>query len=343
MTEPSTTVASPASDSSSTTTLTTNLSSIPRRYITDPRQIDIIAGLSAGFMTTVIGHPLDLIKIRLQLSHLNPTPSSSKKVRFDSIIQVIQKIKQDSILDWELFKHKGGILNRYYPTHVIKQFYRGIVPNLIGNVSAWSLYFTLYSEFKTILGSNQSSIYYFTASSMAGISTSIITNPIWVLKTRFLSSSSNELESYKSLSDGVRTMLRNEGIFSFWKGLIPSLASIFQASIQFTIYDNLKSYVNNDKKHKLNDQLTTIQYIYCSGISKIFSMIIMYPTQVLRSRLQIIKGDAKASIFDVAKDLYVNEGGLKGFYKGLSANIVRVVPATCVTFVVYESVKNYLS
>ena len=33
---------------------------------------------------------------------------------------------------------------------------------------------------------------------------------------------------------------------------------------------------------------------------------------------------------------------MKGFYKGLSPNLLRVVPATMITFVVYENVSFYL-
>lgn len=32
--------------------------------------------------------------------------------------------------------------------------------------------------------------------------------------------------------------------------------------------------------------------------------------------------------------------GWRGFYKGLSANLVRVTPATVITFVVYENVSH---
>jgi solute carrier family 25 folate transporter 32 len=37
------------------------------------------------------------------------------------------------------------------------------------------------------------------------------------------------------------------------------------------------------------------------------------------------------------------EVGWRGFYKGLGTNIVRVLPATWVTFLVYENVRYYLS
>ena len=36
------------------------------------------------------------------------------------------------------------------------------------------------------------------------------------------------------------------------------------------------------------------------------------------------------------------EEGWRGFYKGLAPNLTRVVPATAITFVVYESVSSAL-
>lgn len=32
------------------------------------------------------------------------------------------------------------------------------------------------------------------------------------------------------------------------------------------------------------------------------------------------------------------EEGVRGFYRGLGTNLVRVLPGTCVTFVVYENI-----
>jgi solute carrier family 25 folate transporter 32 len=33
-----------------------------------------------------------------------------------------------------------------------------------------------------------------------------------------------------------------------------------------------------------------------------------------------------------------SESGVRGFYRGLGTNLVRVLPGTCVTFVVYENI-----
>ena len=114
---------------------------------------------------------------------------------------------------------------------------------MIGNISAWGIYFALYAEFKSKVKTNNTTMNYFASSVLAGLSTSIITNPLWVLKTRILGSSRNESNAYRSVTDGIRQMLAKEGITSFWKGTIPSLFLVVQASLQITIYDHIKVYL----------------------------------------------------------------------------------------------------
>ncbi|CAX40723.1 mitochondrial flavine adenine dinucleotide (FAD) carrier protein, putative [Candida dubliniensis CD36] len=300
-----------------------------------PREIEVISGLLAGFSTTIVTHPLDVIKIRLQLSR--DTPKTSHPL--ESVISVINRINQDAKVTYKS-NHKPKAFN------YLIQYYRGITPNLIGNISAWGIYFALYAEFKSKVDTSNTTLNYFTSSVLAGLSTSIITNPLWVLKTRILGSSRNESNAYRSVTDGVKQMLAKEGITSFWKGTIPSLFSVVQASLQITIYDHIKVYLSSGNHRSdsigTTSHLTTWQYLYSSASSKIISMLILYPTQVVRSRLQYSQ-DSSLDIISVIKELYYKEGGLKGFYKGIGANILRVLPATCVTFVAYENVKRYLS
>lgn len=46
------------------------------------------------------------------------------------------------------------------------------------------------------------------------------------------------------------------------------------------------------------------------------------------------------SIPDCIRRTYLSDG-FRGFYKGLGTNAVRILPGTCVTFVVYENVARW--
>jgi solute carrier family 25 folate transporter 32 len=47
-------------------------------------------------------------------------------------------------------------------------------------------------------------------------------------------------------------------------------------------------------------------------------------------------------VYGTVKTIFKMEG-IKGFYKGLGVNIIRVLPGTCITFGIYEAMVNTLS
>lgn len=84
------------------------------------RQVEVVAGLVAGFATTLTTHPLDLIKIRLQLAE----GLSSKP--FELVSRVYHDIQKLAKAGYEAH-------GRRYPKvlYSLQQYYRGVGPNLI--------------------------------------------------------------------------------------------------------------------------------------------------------------------------------------------------------------------
>ncbi|OBA18693.1 uncharacterized protein OGAPODRAFT_15348 [Ogataea polymorpha] len=176
-----------------------------------------------------------------------------------------------------------------------------------------------------------SSSQYLLCAFAAGWTTSFFTNPIWVIKTRMISTSRTTPGAYISIVDGFRQIYRHEGIFGFYRGLSPALLSVSQGALQFSIYDTVKNHILTTSSH-----MSAAQYLCASAVSKMVSTIVFYPLQVIRSRLQINRG--RYGLVSAATEVFEREGFF-GFYKGLFANLIRVVPATCVTFAVYENMK----
>ncbi|OWB56811.1 hypothetical protein B5S28_g2725 [[Candida] boidinii] len=317
--------------------------------------IEIVSGLTAGFTTTLITHPLDFLKLNLQLDKFSKNNYIALlKIKSDLIRASSSSTTSNSL---SISKKK-----------LIYNIYRGISPNLIGSTTAWGLYFMFYKEFKNLTHSTINNNYfndkdkdsdekflnsghYLICGFMAGCLTSILTNPIWVIKTRMITSRLNDKNLpknyyYNSIIDGFYKIYKNEGLKGYYKGLSPALLNVSQGALQFAIYDTLKSYINNTSN---GERLTTFQYLYSSAISKMVSTIVFYPLQILRSRLQAIPYDNthntknnERTMISISKDLIKNEG-LKGFYKGIDANLIRVLPATCITFIVYENMKLLLT
>lgn len=175
-----------------------------------------------------------------------------------------------------------------------------------------------------------------------GALTAVATNPVWVIKTRMLSTSSRHPGAYTSLVDGARQIWRSEGLRGFYRGLIPSLFGVGHGALQFMAYEQLKRSRGLANSNGQTRQLSNVDYLALSATSKVFAGVLTYPYQVLRARLQTYDArNTYKGVFDVVRQVLRREGPL-GFYKGLTPNIVRVLPSTCVTFLVYENVRSYL-
>lgn len=294
------------------------------------RHREALAGLSAGFATTVVAHPLDVIKLRLQLD-------STSKSQWSSFTKIFKQL-----ID---FSKKDGKVNNF---KFITNLYRGLGPNLLGSTSAWAMYFFFYRSYKNYIlkysnlthDNSLKSWHYLISAFMAGWTTSIITNPIWVIKTRMISTYNKTPGAYTSMLDGVIKIYKKEGFLGYYKGLLPALFNVSQGAVQLSLYDIIKRYMIPVDKD--NQRHSTIQYLIASSTSKMISTCIFYPLQVIRSRLQVIDNKSTLNTKHVITiDIYKKEG-VRAFYKGLTANLLRVVPATCTTFLIYEEVKQLI-
>lgn len=118
--------------------------------------------LFIGFTTTIILHPLDLLKTRLQVN--NGT-------------------------EMNVFKNFYVVAKDTYKVEGIRAFYQGITPAILGSVVSWSIYFAFYenakNRYKRMLNTTQLSGFYNMISSLeAGMIGSTLACPIWFLKTR---------------------------------------------------------------------------------------------------------------------------------------------------------------
>jgi solute carrier family 25 (mitochondrial folate transporter), member 32 len=158
-----------------------------------------------------------------------------------------------------------------------------------------------------------------------------------VIKTRILSTSSNHPGAYSSFADGARQIFRSDGLHGFYRGLVPSLLGVSHGALQFMMYEKLKI----SRRRKQRD-LGSPDILILSGIAKVFAGSVTYPYQVVRARLQMYNSE---KFYNGATDVVIKvwkQEGMKGFYKGLGPNLIRVLPSTWVTFLVYEKTRLFL-
>lgn len=71
--------------------------------------------------------------------------------------------------------------------------------------------------------------------------------------------------------------------------------------------------------------LDVIKNFAIGGLSAMTATSVIQPIDMVKVRIQL-KSEAKAgnlSPITIAKDIYANEGGAKGFYKGIDSALLR--------------------
>jgi solute carrier family 25 folate transporter 32 len=286
-----------------------------------------LAGLSGGVVSSLILHPFDLVKIRFQVTETKSSIQNTSlpyRPHYTSLFDAFRSI----------YREKG----------LIRGLYQGVTPNVLGNGISWGLYLFIYNTVD-VLHTNtferkqltfQHRLIY---STIAGITTISITNPIWVVKTRMCLQYSNSRTNlhYKNTFDCIRKIYRLEGMKAFYKGLIPGIFGTIHGTIQFVSYEQMKAFY---VKTFHTTEFSTPIILTFSALSKLIAATTTYPYQVVRTRLQDQHQNYNG-VMDVIRKTYQREG-ISGFYKGMVPALYRVVPACCITFVVYEFVLKEL-
>ncbi|XP_012244344.1 calcium-binding mitochondrial carrier protein SCaMC-2 isoform X1 [Bombus impatiens] len=176
------------------------------------------------------------------------------------------------------------------------------------------------------------------AGSLAGgISQSAI-YPLEVLKTRFALRKTGE---YSGLVDATKKIYRQGGLKSFYRGYVPNLMGIIPyAGIDLAVYETLKNrYLQT---HDKNEQPPFWILLLCGTASSTAGQVCSYPLALVRTRLQADMSPGKPNtMVAVFKEIIKNEG-IRGLYRGLTPNFLKVAPAVSISYMVYETVRDFL-
>ncbi|CCM03972.1 uncharacterized protein FIBRA_06128 [Fibroporia radiculosa] len=284
------------------------------------------AGLGAGVVAVLCMHPLDLLKVKFQVATDKPKGGIGMQ-----IWHTLRDIKDQQ--GW-------------------RGLYRGLAPNIAGNATSWGFYFLFYNMLKNRAAGGDPNYQlspgsYLLCSAEASAVTAIMTNPIWVVKVRMFTTRAGSPESYQGLWHGLSSIYHKEGAYGLYRGTSLALFGVSNGAIQFMAYEEMKRWGFERKRRQYtkagieytarDDKLSNTAYTIMSGASKLTALTLTYPYQVVRSRIQ---NNATIHLYPSIPACIKRtwrEEGFRGFYRGLGTNLVRVLPGTCVTFVVYEN------
>ena len=278
-----------------------SVSSVHVLGVSIPVNPSAVAGFAAGFVSSALLYPLEIVKSRFQVGTHG---------RFS-------------------YKSTMNALHAIYSTHGLKELYRGFPAGLVGSSISWGLYFYLYNSWKFAIAAahNQSepgALDHWTSSILASMAVQTLLCPIWVVKLN------QQLGQFDGFWSGGVRLHKAEGIKGLYRGLIPGYWTCSHLAVQFVLYEKMMS-------SGLMDSLT-LNTVLATVVSKSVATITTSPIEVVKVRLRSSTVAASHNIRSLCREIWTNEG-LRGFYRGVGTALIRILPGQCLTFVTYETVR----
>ncbi|XP_048341918.1 calcium-binding mitochondrial carrier protein Aralar1 [Sphaerodactylus townsendi] len=185
------------------------------------------------------------------------------------------------------------------------------------------------------------SAYRFTLGSIAGAVGATAVYPIDLVKTRMQNQRTSgsvvgEL-MYKNSFDCFKKVLRYEGFFGLYRGLLPQLIGVApEKAIKLTVNDFVR-----DKFTQKDGSIPLFSEVLAGGCAGASQVIFTNPLEIVKIRLQVageITTGPRVSALTVLKDL-----GIFGLYKGAKACFLRDIPFSAIYFPVYAHCKLMLA
>ncbi|KAI6191345.1 hypothetical protein M3Y97_00218200 [Aphelenchoides bicaudatus] len=141
----------------------------------------------------------------------------------------------------------------------------------------------------------------------------------------------------------ARDLYLREGLSCFYRGYIPNLLGIIPyAGVDLSVYETLKSiYI---KSHEETEP-GVLTLLGCGTCSSTCGQVVSYPLALIRTRLQArsLSRDKNQPDTMIGQFKYIikNEG-VFGLYRGIAPNFMKVIPACCISWLVYEETRKHL-
>lgn len=242
-------------------------------------------------------------------------------------------------------------------TQGLKGFWRGNLINILRTAPFKAVNFYAYDTYRKQLlrfsGNEETTNFErFIAGAAAGITASVLCLPLDTIRTKIVAPGG---EALGGVIGAFRYMIQNEGFFSLYKGLVPSIMSMAPSgAVFYGVYDILKSaYLHSpegrkriQKMNQHGEELTAfdqlelgpIRTLLYGAIAGACAEAATYPFEVVRRRLQLQVQATKLSAVGTFVKI-VEQGGVPALYAGLIPSLLQVLPSAAISYFVYEFMK----
>ena len=307
----------------------------------------VVAGYCAGMSGTLVGHPLDSIKVWKQTqSHRGATPlwnyNSKQGIRVIYQSPAAQQC-HSRCLTSSSAAASTMMMNRWTnTTQTLRGLYAGVSGPLVTVGLIQAINFCIYDSTRRYLHQRDTGSVagYLTddhisnvalSGAVVGAASAAVTNPLLHIKVKQQVAAPRQLRYLDAVAHAVdwrgcaRSALRN-----LYTGAVPHAASeITGRTVYFVTYEVLKRYLRRDRD---DGQNTLAQRMMAASTSGVVCWCVIYPLDAMRSRMF---ATSKQSVVKTMHKMLA-EGGWRAFYRGLGITLLRAGPVHAFVLPVYD-------
>ncbi|XP_044733299.1 mitochondrial 2-oxodicarboxylate carrier-like [Chrysoperla carnea] len=275
----------------------------------------VASGYLAGVIETIVTHPLDVVKARMQNQNKNS--------------EVYKKSPN-------YYKNMSDCMIKMYKLEGFRSFFKGITVELMADPPRRAIRLSLFEKYNVHLQSGDGSpIMWALAGGFAGISESFVMTPFEHIKVKM---QTNVLKHPPKVFTVVRNVIKTNGfgIYGLYRGLDSTILckGIFVGSF-FVVYNSLKNKLPVFE----NPHFESMAYFLCSFTSAVTGAFINTPFDVAKTRIQAVTNDKYNYVYCIPTMRHIYRmDGIGGLYQGLLPRLLFVGLENGVVMVVYEFV-----
>lgn len=307
------------------------------------------ASCSGAILTSLFVTPLDVVKIRLQ-AQKNPFPKGKCFVYCNGLMDHICVCENGNSRAWyKAPGHFSGTLDAFIKivrNEGVKSLWSGLPPTLVMAVPATVIYFTCYDQLCAALRvrmGERAQVAPLLAGAIARVGSATVISPLELIRTKMQS----RKQTYRELTDCIRSAVQAEGRLSLWRGLGPTLLRDVPFSAMYWYnYERGKSFLCE----LYNTREPTFTMTFISGaVSGSIAAIVTLPFDVVKTRRQVELGELQAknlshqvstSTLSVMSRI-VAQDGFSGLFRGFLPRLIKVAPACAIMISTYEFGKAF--
>ncbi|KAF1983511.1 mitochondrial carrier [Aulographum hederae CBS 113979] len=279
---------------------------------------DFAAGGVGGICAVVVGHPFDLVKVRMQ---------TAERGVYNGAIDVVRKTIAREGLARGLYAGVSAPLVGVTPMFAVSFWGYGVGKNLVSSFSS-------NKDPATFTVAQVSAAGFFSAIPMT-----LITAPFERVKVLLQLQGQKDLAPgekprYSGGLDVVRQLYAEGGFRSVFRGSAMTLARDGPGSAAyFATYEVMKRKLTPSNPDGTPGKLSLPAVMVAGAAAGVAMWIPVFPVDTIKSRLQSAEGNPTLS--GVVREVY-GKGGVKAFFPGFAPALARAVPANAATFVGVE-------